>query len=159
MRRKTPRLDLLNAYSHDIKIIAFQAKEAKGPRIRNPKDFAKRFADIAYWDREAFLVVTMNQKNRVIDKHLVSLGTLTSTLVHPREVYKPAILDSAASVVFLHNHPSGDPKPSDEDKMLTTQLHTAGTYLGIELIDHIIIGRDGYFSFADKGWLGSKKTD
>lgn len=106
-------------------------------------------------DREHFVVILLDRKNKVIGLHTVSIGSLTASVVHPREVYKVAILSNAAAVIFGHNHPSGDPHPSQEDRVLTARLVAAGTLLGINALDHIIIG-DGsqkYFSFADEGLL------
>ena len=83
----------------------------------------------------------------------VSTGTLTNTLVHPREVFEPAIRCSAAHIIIAHNHPSGDPAPSAEDHRLTRSLHEAGALLGIPVADHVIVARDGFFSFAEAGLL------
>src|SRR4029453_9296027 len=104
-------------------------------------------------DREHFVIILLNQKNRVIGIHPVSIGSLTASVVHPREVFKPAILSNCASLVLAHNHPSGQPQPLQEDIVLTVLLVTAGKLLGISVLDHVIIG-DGtsaYFSFADEG--------
>ena len=83
----------------------------------------------------------------------ISEGSLTSSIVHPREVFNPVIKDSAAGVIFIHNHPSGDPAPSIEDKDITKRLKEAGELLGIKVLDHIIIGNGRYMSFADEGLL------
>ncbi|MFQ5949550.1 MAG: RadC family protein [Nitrospiria bacterium] len=93
------------------------------------------------------------QKNKVIRDVTVSQGSLTATVVHPREVFNPAVRDSAASVIFLHNHPSGDPAPSNEDKEMTERLVAAGSLLGIQVLDHVVIGSASYFSFADSGYI------
>jgi len=106
-------------------------------------------------DREHCVVVLLDQKHKAIGLHTVSIGTLTASLVHPREVFKPAILANAAALLVAHNHPSGEPTPSAEDKALTTRLVEAGKVLGIPVLDHIIVG-DGtatHFSFADHGLL------
>jgi DNA repair protein RadC len=87
---------------------------------------------------------------------MVSQGSLTASVVHPREVFNPAIRDSAAAVIFVHNHPSGDPQPSQEDRVLTTRLADAGKLLGIQVLDHIIVGRNTYMSFADEGLLDGR---
>ncbi len=106
-------------------------------------------------DREHFVVFFVDQKNRVIGVHTVSMGSLTASVVHPREVFKAAILANAAAIVCGHNHPSGDVQPSREDRATTKRLVEAGKLLGIEVLDHIIIGREGvYFSFADENLLG-----
>jgi DNA repair protein RadC len=106
-------------------------------------------------DREHFVVLMLDQKNKVIGIHTVSMGSLTASVVHPREVFKPAILSNAAAIILAHNHPSGQPQTSQEDRVLTVRLVTAGKLLGISILDHVIIG-DGtsaYFSFADEGLL------
>jgi len=95
----------------------------------------------------------LDGKNRIFTDCVVSMGCLTSSIVHPREVYIQAIKNSAASVIFLHNHPSGDPSPSPEDVEITKRLVAAGDLLGIKVLDHIIIGEGEYLSFADKGLL------
>jgi DNA repair protein RadC len=105
-------------------------------------------------DREHFVVLMLDQKNKVVGIHTVSVGSLTASIVHPREMYKVAILSNAASLICGHNHPSGDCQPSREDRALTTRLVEAGKLLGIAVLDHIIIGGEGrYFSFADEGLL------
>jgi DNA repair protein RadC len=105
-------------------------------------------------DREHFVIILLNQKNRVIGINTVSMGSLTASIVHPREVYKSAILANAASIICGHNHPSTDCQPSRVDRALTTRLVEAGKLLGIRILDHVIIGGEGrYFSFADEGLL------
>ena len=105
-------------------------------------------------DREHFVVLMLDQKNHVIGLHTVSMGSLTASIVHPREVFKAAILANAATILCGHNHPSGDPQPSREDRAITQRLAEAGKLLGINVVDHIIIGSAGkYFSFADEGLL------
>jgi DNA repair protein RadC len=107
-------------------------------------------------DREHFVVFLLDQKNQVIGINTVSMGSLTASVVHPREVFKAAILANAATLVCGHNHPSGDTVPSQEDRLITTRLVSAGKMLGINVVDHIIIGSAGkYFSFADEGLLGA----
>lgn len=106
-------------------------------------------------DREHFIVVLLSQKNRVIGIHTASVGSLTNAVVHPREVFKAAIVGNAAAIICAHNHPSGDPAPSQEDRALTARLVAAGKLLGIAVLDHIIIGDPTYFSFADEGCLES----
>ncbi len=109
---------------------------------------------LAGLDREHFVVLMVDKKNRIVGANTVSVGSLSSAIVHPREVYKPAILSNAAALFFGHNHPSGDPTPSSEDRVLTTRLVKAGKLLGIQVIDHIIIGSERlYYSFADNDAL------
>jgi len=107
---------------------------------------------IANLDRENFVVVLLNTKNEVIETSTVSVGTLSASLVHPREVFKPAVRASAASVILAHNHPSGKVEPSKEDREVTRRLGEAAAILGIEVLDHIIVG-DGYFSLKEHGML------
>ena len=105
-------------------------------------------------DREYFVTILLNQKNRVIGVSTVSIGSLTASIVHPREVLKGVILSNAASIICGHNHPSTDCQPSKEDRAITTRLVEAGRLLGISILDHVIIGGEGrYFSFADENLL------
>ena len=105
-------------------------------------------------DREVFGILALDAKNKINGAHVVSMGSLNSSLVHPREIYKLAILNNAASIILWHNHPSGDPTPSKEDIAVTNRVKEAGTILGIEVVDHIVVG-DGerYVSFREKGIL------
>jgi DNA repair protein RadC len=126
------------------------------PQLRSSQDVARLFQTyLDDTDREHFLIAMVDQKNRVIGLNVVSMGSLTASVVHPREVYKPAILCKAAAIICGHNHPSGDSAPSKEDRLLTRKLVLAGEALGIRVLDHVIVG-DGtasYFSFADEGLL------
>jgi DNA repair protein RadC len=99
--------------------------------------------------QEEFHVITLDTKNKVIDVHQVSVGLLDQTVVHPREVFRPAIKDAAKTVILVHNHPSGDPTPSDKDQSLTQRLEEAGQTLGIQVLDHIIVARDGAVSIRE----------
>src|SRR5215831_20187889 len=105
-------------------------------------------------DREHFVILMLDQKNQVIGINTVSIGSLTASVVHPREVYKPAILSNCAALILGHNHPSGDPQPSKENRAITQRLKEAGALLGINVLDHLVIGAEGrYFSFADENLL------
>lgn len=104
-------------------------------------------------DREHFIVIGLDSKNRVIGMNTVSIGSLTLAIVHPREVYKPLILMNAAAYICAHNHPSGHSTPSNEDHTLTARLKETGELLGIKMLDHIVIGDGTHFSFADEGCL------
>ena len=104
---------------------------------------------LRYAAKEQFVVVLLNSKNKVIGTEVVSEGSLSSSIVHPREVYGPAILHHAAAIMVAHNHPSGDPKPSTEDKEATSLLSRSGKVLGIPMIDHVIIGDGNYYSFLE----------
>jgi DNA repair protein RadC len=109
---------------------------------------------VADLDREVFIAITIDTRNRPIGVNVVSSGTLNQSLVHPRESFKLAILQSAAAIIFAHNHPSGDPEPSRDDQVITDRLTKAGEIIGIRILDHVILGEPGkFFSFADSGRL------
>ena len=123
------------------------------PVISSPEDVDGLLRGrIANLDRENFVVVLLNTKNEVLGFPTVSVGTLSASLVHPREVFKPAIRASAAGVVLVHNHPSGRVKPSREDREVTRRLKEASEIIGIEVLDHVILG-DEYFSMKEHGIL------
>jgi len=104
-------------------------------------------------DREHFWALCLDGKNRLLGVNLVSIGCLTSAMAHPREVFKPVFLVGAAAVILVHNHPSGDPTPSREDRETTQRLKDVGELIGVSVLDHIIIGDGRYTSFADEGLL------
>lgn len=106
-------------------------------------------------DRELFFVLCLDNAHKIIGVNLVSSGSVTSALVHPRESYKAAVLLNAANVIFLHNHPSGNPQPSAQDADLTERLVFTGAILGIDVRDHIICGTDTYYSFGESGLIDS----
>ncbi len=125
-----------------------------GQALRSSEDVFRHFRDsLEKEKREMFYVVLLNNKNRKIRDVKISEGSLTASLVHPREVYNPVIRDSAAAVIFVHNHPSGDPAPSQEDIDITRRLKEIGDVMGVRVLDHVVIGYDRYFSFSDKGML------
>jgi DNA repair protein RadC len=108
--------------------------------------FARRANDAV---QEEFHVVTLDAQLHVIGTHLIGVGTLDRSLVHPREVFRPVIKDAAKSILLVHNHPSGDPTPSEEDLVVTTRLEQAGSTLGIGVLDHIVMARTGEVSIRD----------
>jgi len=101
---------------------------------------------------ERFYAVLLDNKNRKIRDLLISQGSLTASIVHPRDVYRPVILEAAAAVIFVHNHPAGDPTPSKEDIEITRRLREVGDLVGIRVLDHIIVGKGRYVSFVDDGY-------
>lgn len=110
-------------------------------------------------DRELFMVITLDTKNRIIGINVVSIGSLAASVVHPRETLKMAILQNAAAIIMVHNHPSGDPSPSREDIEVTQRMESAGKIVGIKVLDHIVLGDTElgfppYYSFADSGHMG-----
>ncbi|MCX6153423.1 MAG: DNA repair protein RadC [Candidatus Kapabacteria bacterium] len=122
--------------------------------IRSAEDIAQHYIPkLRPLKKEIFLVLLLNSSNKIIREEIVSEGILTSSLVHPREVFRCAITENAASVILLHNHPSGNPEPSKEDIIVTQNLKKAGDIIGIKVEDHIIIAGDSYFSMLSRGIL------
>jgi DNA repair protein RadC len=124
-------------------------------KIGSPEEVAKVFQDLLNLedaidrDKEHFYVMHLDIRSRVKLVEVVSIGTLTSSLVHPRETFRRAIIEGAASIIIAHNHPSGEADPSDEDTKVTKSMFEAGQILGITMLDHIIFTKGGYFSFRD----------
>ena len=126
------------------------AKPIEKIHLSCPQDVADFLMPrLRYAAKEQFVVILLNSKNKVIGTEVVSEGSLSSSIVHPREVYAPAILHHAAAIMVAHNHPSGDPKPSFEDEEVTRMLSRSGKVLGIPMIDHVIIGDGNYYSFLE----------
>jgi DNA repair protein RadC len=133
-------------------------REAEGPSfttdiLRTSTDVAQAFAFLSTHDREEFWLAALDQRHRIIGTHQVSIGTLTASLVSPREVAKVLVLSSAAACVLVHCHPSGIPDPSPEDHAITERLVNVCALLGIAVLDHVIIGAGRHFSFVDAGQL------
>jgi len=127
-------------------------KEAKGEPIGQPGNVAKIMEEEGKIDREAFWVLHLNTRNQIIEKELVSLGSVNCSVVHPREVFKRAILNSATNIITVHNHPSGNTEPSAEDKEVWKQLIEAGKIIGIKVLDNVIITpQGGYYSEEQRG--------
>lgn len=123
-------------------------------RIRTPEDVVRLVGDrLRDLEVEEFHLVALSAQRDVIREVLISRGVLTGSLVHPREVFRPAIAEAAAGIIVVHNHPSGDPTPSPEDRAVTGQLVAAGTLLGIPVLDHVIVAGDRWMSFASQGLL------
>jgi DNA repair protein RadC len=123
-------------------------------KIKSAKDILPLVADIADKKQEYFVCISLNGANEVIEKRIVTIGLVNSSQIHPREVFADVIADRAAAVIFSHNHPSGDPKPSETDAKTHRQLTEAGTILGLKILDHIIVTKKGYFSFQEAGLIG-----
>lgn len=122
-----------------------------GRPIRSAKDvFEYASSKLNGLAQEYFMILHLDSKNRIIKNETVSIGTLNSSLIHPREVFKSAIKESANSIILVHNHPSGDPTPSEEDEQITERLFDAGELLNIKVLDHVIIGTEKYYSFKEK---------
>lgn len=126
------------------------ARPLERVHIGSPQDGADYLMSrMRYATREEFVVVFLNTKNRVVGQEVVSEGSLNSSVVHAREVFAPAILQHAAAIIVAHNHPSGDPTPSREDREVTRMLAESGKVLGIPLLDHLVIGDGRYYSFQE----------
>jgi DNA repair protein RadC len=121
-----------------------------GTLLTTPQQVECYLSDIKAAAQECFIVIALNAKNRVIEKHLVSLGTVNSALVHPRECFRALVMSGASATILAHNHPSGDPTPSSEDIKITRQLIGAGEIMGIKVLDHIIVG-DTALSLREAG--------
>jgi len=122
--------------------------------VRSPYDAAMyMMEELRYLKKEHFICLFLNTKNHIIGKETLSMGTLNASLVHPREVFRAAIRSSSASIICMHNHPSGDPSPSPEDIQITQRLAEAGSLLGIEVLDHIVIGDGIFVSLKEQGHL------
>ena len=129
-----------------------RARLPEAPRITRPQDAADLLLeDMRHLKEEHFVCLFLNTKNRVIGRQTLSIGSLNASVVHPREVFREAIRRSSAGIICVHNHPSGDPHPSREDIDITYRLYEAGEIVGVELMDHIIVGDGCYFSLKEKG--------
>src|SRR3990167_3105697 len=117
--------------------------------LLSPQDVWDQLKDIRDNKKEHFVIFFLDARNQEIKREIISVGSLNANLVHPREVFEPAVRHLAAHVIIAHNHPAGDPEPSEEDLATTKQLTEAGVILGIEVIDHIIVTKSSYFSFKD----------
>lgn len=141
------RLELVKEESHKYEVET---------RISCPKDIYEVLTKVCRIQcnaEEVFILITLNTKNIVTGYFEVHRGTINTSLVHPREVFKRALLNNASNIIVAHNHPSGDPNPSKEDIQITERLKEAGNLLGINLLDHIIVGEDKYISLKEKGVL------
>jgi DNA repair protein RadC len=134
------------------RILASDPEET--PTVRTPQEAARLLlGEMSYLDREQFRVMNLNARNQVLAVDIVSIGSLSSSPVHPREVFKLSLKRSAASVILFHNHPSGDTNPSGADVEVTRRLKEAGKILGIEVLDHLIIGYNNFLSMKESGFF------
>ena len=128
-------------------------KEATEEKLNSPEKIYRFMQSEAKIDRECVWVLHLNTRLKLIEKELVSMGTIDTALVHPREVFKKAILNGSSSIIVIHNHPSGNPTPTEEDERIAKKLKQSGEILGIPLEDFIVISSKGYTSFAEEGIL------
>lgn len=138
---------LLAAFELTKRALAIQDNHL--PEVHSPKDVLNQVQDIRNLKKEYFVALFLNARNQLLHKETVSIGTLTSSLVHPREVFEPALRYSAAGILVVHNHPSGDISPSDKDIDITHRLIEVGTLIGIDIIDHIIVTSTNYLSMKE----------
>lgn len=124
--------------------------------LSNPKAVCKACRALVYAEKEHFVALHLDARHRIKSTETISIGTATASLVHPREVFRAAIRLGTVALILCHNHPSGDPEPSPDDREITGRLRQAGELLGIKVLDHVILGRDGrgvrYYSFREEGW-------
>ncbi|WP_173918741.1 DNA repair protein RadC [Halobacillus sp. Marseille-Q1614] len=131
-----------------------QMKPSERYVIRSPEDGAEYIMEeMRELKQEHFVCLFLNTKNQVIQRQTIFIGSLNASIVHPREVFKEAVKRSAASIICAHNHPSGDPTPSQEDIQVTRRLNECGKMIGIELLDHLVIGDRKFISLKEKGYL------
>lgn len=123
-------------------------------KVCSPKDvYTLMYPKMREQKKEKFITLCLDTKNQILKEEVVSIGSLSASIVHPREVFKSALMESSASVIMVHNHPSGDPSPSREDIMVTEKMVEGGKLLGIDVLDHIIIGEGRYVSLKDEGFV------
>ena len=129
-------------------------KEDKKPSIKNAKDIAKIFIpEMSSLKKEHFKGIYLDSRKKIIKEETIFIGSLNESVIHPREIFQIALNENAAALILIHNHPSGDPKPSGQDIEITKELIKAGDILGIPVLDHIIIGDKKYFSMREKGLI------
>ncbi len=122
-------------------------------RITSAQNVYSLLHEYSLMDREHFLMVTLDGASKVINTRVIHIGTINQSLVHPREVFRPAIQDNAVGVIIAHNHPSGTLEASRADVSITNRLKEVGKLVGIELLDHVILGAGGFYSFSEDGLL------
>jgi DNA repair protein RadC len=142
-----------------VRVMLQRIRACPRGKISTPEDTVRLLREMQDMDRERGMMLHLDVKNNVVGIENISTGSLSSSIVHSREALKGAILSNAANVIFVHNHPSGDPAPSNEDMAIHRQLQKAFDDVGIELLDSIIIGRDSYFSFKEHGLIGKPTGD
>lgn len=138
-----------------IQLVKERGIQYKGRYLRSPRDVSNLMIDHLQMDqmeRESLVAVAINIRHEPTHVEVVSTGSLTASIVHPREVFKMAILSNAYAIFLCHNHPSGDPRPSEDDRKITLRLKEAGELMGIPIIDHVVMGENGtFYSFKESG--------
>ena len=144
----------INFYT--LKMVKEDSVPYEVPVIKSPTEVyqaAKQLLALHEKPQEHFCILCLNTKNKMVGVHTISIGSLNASIVHPREVFKAAILNNASRIICLHNHPSGDPEPSKEDIEITRRLVEAGEIIGIEVLDHVIIGEQRCLSMKERGLM------
>lgn len=151
--RETAELPLKDqqAANQILQVLMSILKSESNVGIRNPKDVYLSCLNMIHLEQEHFVVLFLNTKNRVKKRETIFIGGLDATIIRPREIFRAAIRNSSAGIICVHNHPSGDPTPSQEDIAFTQRLVDAGKLIGIKVIDHVVIGAYGYCSIAERG--------
>jgi DNA repair protein RadC len=132
----------------------YRENASKVTVIKSPEDIFEYMADMQYLKQEQFRIIMLNTKNKIIGDRIITQGTVSATLVSPREVFSPAVRNMATSIIVIHNHPSGDSIPSKEDIDVTNNIVEVGKIMSIPVIDHIIIGKDEFTSLKERGIIG-----
>ena len=139
---------------YKLKMVKEDSELYEVPVINSPTEVyqaAKQLLALHEEPEEHFCILCLNTKNKIVGVHTISIGSLNASIVHPREVFKAAMLNNASGIICLHNHPSGDPEPSREDIEITHRLVNAGNILGINVLDHVVIGDGRYISLKEQG--------
>ena len=136
-----------------LQLVQEKAQEYKANRITSAADAYSLLYDYSLKEQEHFLLVTLDGASNIINHRVIHIGTLNQSLVHPREVFRPAILDNSAGIIIAHNHPSGTLEASRADIQITQRLKEVAKLIGIDLLDHIILSKHGYYSFSEEGLL------
>lgn len=152
LRRKPIRFRQIKAVYETLEIREEVAQYIQADkRYSSPEQVSQLFSFLLCETKEYFFTIHLDGKNRIVCLDCVSVGSLNQSVVHCREVYKTALVSSAAAIILVHNHPSGDPSPSQEDISITRRLKEAGEIIGIRVLDHVIVGSDGMCSFVERG--------
>jgi DNA repair protein RadC len=144
----------INFYT--LKMVKEDSELYEVPVIKSPTEVyqaAKQLLALHEEPEEHFCILCLNTKNKIVGVHTISIGSLNASIVHPREVFKAAMLNNASAIIIMHNHPSGDPEPSREDIEITHRLVNAGNILGINVLDHVVIGDGRYISLKEQGMM------
>ena len=136
-----------------LQMVQEKARAYNIERITSAQDAYSLLHQYSLEDREHFILITMDGASKVIEQRVIHIGTLNQSLVHPREVFRPAILDNSAGIIIAHNHPSGTLEASRADIQITNRLKEVAKLVGIELLDHVILSKEGYYSFSEEGLL------